>query len=73
MGFDYYPKDVEAVIRLLAEARDEALWKVLYFKCQRCGRIKPIKEAVGVEFPPGDGGPRCEIWCKECFSKAVIG
>jgi len=66
-------QDVEAVIRSLAEARDEALWKVLYFKCQRCGKIKPIKEAVGVEFSQEDGQPRPEIWCKSCFSEVMLG
>jgi hypothetical protein len=67
------PQDVEAVIRKMAEARDQALWKALYFKCQRCGEIKPIGEAVGVEFPPEDGGPHCEIWCKSCFTEAMLG
>jgi len=67
------PRDVEAVIRLLAEARDEALWKVLYFKCQRCGEIKPITEAVGVEFSQEDGQPRPEIWCKSCFAEMLLG
>jgi hypothetical protein len=62
------PQDVEAVIRKMAEARDRALWKALYFKCQHCGKIKPIGEAVGVEFPPEDRGPHCEIWCKSCFA-----
>ena len=67
------PQDVKAVIFKLAEARDRALWEVLYFKCQRCGQIKPIKEAVGVEFPPEDGGPRCEIWCRSCLAEALQG
>jgi len=65
--------DVEAVIRKLTKARDQALWEVLYFKCQRCGQIRPIREAVGVEFPPEDGDPRPEIWCKRCFAEALLG
>jgi hypothetical protein len=64
---DYNVQDVEVVIRRMAEARDEALWKVLHFKCQRCGELKPIKEAIGVEFPLAEGSLRCEIWCKGCF------
>ncbi|MFQ6117018.1 MAG: hypothetical protein ACE5LQ_01990 [Candidatus Bipolaricaulia bacterium] len=66
------PQDVEAVIRKMAEARDEALWKVLYFKCQRCGEIKPIAEAVGVESPQEDGRPLPEIWCKSCFAEMLL-
>jgi len=73
MMLGYHPQDVELVIRKLAEARDEALWKVLYFKCQRCGRIKPITEAVGIEFPLEEGIPRCEIWCRACFSQEMLG
>ena len=65
------PQDVAAVIWKLAEARDQALWKVLYFRCQRCGQIKPIEEAVGVEFPPDDGSPRPEIWCKSCLEEVI--
>lgn len=58
------PQDVEAVIRRLAEARDQALREAplhLHFKCQRCDEIEPIKEAVGVEveaeFPPRTAAP----------------
>jgi len=80
------PQDVEAVIRRLAEARDEALWHMLYFKCEHCGKIKPISEAVGVEFPQEDGQPRPAsgpggwivrndpaIWCKSCFAEMPLG
>jgi hypothetical protein len=51
------PQDVKAVIRRLAEARDEPLWKILYFKCQRCSEIKPIGEAVGWNYPTEDDDP----------------
>lgn len=64
-------QDVETVIRKMAEARDQALWKVLHFKCQKCHQIKPIGKAVGVEFPPENGGPSHEIWCRDCFGEKV--
>lgn len=61
------------MIHKLAEVRDEALWGGLYFKCQWCGEIRPISEAVRMEFPPGDGGPCPEIWCRSCFAELLLG
>lgn len=66
-----YPGSLENIIRRMAEAKDEALWKVLYIKCQHCGELKPIKEAVGLEYPPGNGDPRYEIWCKACAKEII--
>ena len=58
---------------------------VLYSKCQRCGEIKPITEAVGVEFLQGDGQSRQAsgpggwivrsdpvIWYKNCFAEMLL-
>lgn len=61
------PKELIALFERMREAKDQALWQVLYFKCQRCGEIQPIGQAVGVELPPSDGNLRYEIWCRACF------